>query len=67
MLVSLHVVGAVLSLNIGQAPTINKDRIVAGQVFILASRMIVTYHFFTTQITTYGASAFSNLVYICYS
>ena len=65
MLVSLCVVGAVISLNIGQAPTINKDRIVAGQTLILASRLIVIYHFFTTRFTTYGASAIQKRVYIC--
>lgn len=64
MLVSLHVVGALVCPCMGQAPTTNETRIVAGQIYIFAHRLIVIYHFFTTQITTYGASAIRKRVYI---
>ena len=64
MLVSLYVVGARVSPCMGQAPTTKDTRIVAGQVCIFAYRLIENYHFFTTQITTYGASAIRSRGYI---
>ena len=65
MFVSLHVVGAVVCPFVGQAPTTKVTRIVAGQDYIFAYRLIENYHFFTTQITTYGASAIRSRGYIC--
>ena len=65
MLVSLHVVGALVCPCMGQAPTTKDTRIVTGQDNIFAYRLIENYHFFTTQNTTYGASAILKRVYIC--
>ena len=63
MLISLLVVGATVSPYGARAPAAKEVRAIGGEACIFA--LIENYHFFTTQITTFGASAILNKAYIC--
>ena len=64
--VSFPVVGAIARPYVGRAPTAHKIGAISNKACSFVYLLIENYHFFTTQITTYGASAIRKRVYICY-